>query len=139
MRGTEEFLRPSAGIGVRRRRRALRSAPPRTGRRGTAPGPRRVRPVVVHWWSPGDAVEFVGNVAPAVWPHVLVEGFVGWPVMVLEHPWPWPCLAAAVQPPPEAEICAIQTTGGAGHEEAGGPGTTQTADDPPVGGAWGTD
>ena len=41
-----------------------------------------------------------------------------------------PCPQATRQP--EAEICTLWTTGGTGHMEGGGRGTTQTADDPPV-------
>ena len=58
-------FRPCAGMGFRRRRRVVLSAPPSRLKARGRPGPRRLRPVVVRWWSPGDAVLLVGSVAPA--------------------------------------------------------------------------
>ena len=50
------------------------------------PGPRWRRSVVVLWWSPGDAVSFVGSDVPLVWPHAPAGGSAGQPVMVAEPP-----------------------------------------------------
>ena len=42
--------------------------------------------MVVPWWRSGYPVVLVGSVATPAWPHVLVRGSVGQPVMVPEPP-----------------------------------------------------